>query len=411
MKQIVLKAQVNTKSDFDMILRLYATDVKDGERFDIGIPEYDWIAKFFTFSKTNCYVVSCIGGVKTNWYDDKGRIHVVFDNHKLLSGVLKVEFTFIVPDSTMPDGNRRTVEPQALEVQLVPGKTTIPSSFEAEIGIPWAFLHDTDAYNSILEKVNAEFDKILGQQPAPAPNGSVQRQYGQQTVTLTRGIIGINSRPGMVYRNTGYIKIPTNPNRYPLDLKEEIYFVSENFNDGGIPMNKVGMDKKFPIFTHFTSAAELNLATMTFPAETGDYIAGIGNLQRYVCRLSIPTGEGYGYLWRNPASGKIEVYKGQLGAVVEQPVPAPEIPDFGSKEELFCYLSSISANLEFMYLGSRSGLGRGRTTGWHRCNISRIKLVFSVRKRGLIKVRTSFPKKRRSRWETLSLGLKSYIRL
>lgn len=296
MKQIVLKAQVNNKSDFDMILRLYATDVKDGERFDIGIPEYDWIAKFFTFSKTNCYVVSCIGGVKTNWYDDKGRIHVVFDNHKLLSGVLKVEFTFSVPDSTMPDGNRRTVEPQALEVQLVPGKTTIPSSFEAEIGIPWAFLHDTDAYNSILERVNAEFDKILGQHPAPAPEVKAKSEFRINPV-IQRGLISIFSRPGMVYENkincklgaSVFMRLPFNN----CDLLERTFDLSKVFPDG--------LPEDFEVCDNtWRNASDSSYISYTYDREKNSLTVTRNNSSEYDgAILYIPDGRKYSMIGRD----------------------------------------------------------------------------------------------------------------
>lgn len=398
--------RINYKSDFDFLMRLI-----DCEGRDIGWPEFDWTARFWTWSKACSYTAGCTGGECVNCRREDEGIRVLMDGHNLGSGRLHVELTVQMPDGDMPDGDRRTVSPVALDIELVRDAGSAcacpPDGVIAEIGIPWAFIHDTDAYNSILEKVNGEFGSILGPKPQTGTDSPVQRQYGQQTVTLTRGIIGVNSRAGMVYRNTGYIKIPTNPGRYPLDLKKEIYFDG----DGGIPMDKVDMHPRFSLYQHFTAAAELNRTTMVFPVETGDYIAGMHLLGRHVCRLSIPTGEGFAYLWRNPASGLIEVYKGQLGAVVEQPVPSPEIPDFGSKGELFSYLSSIPANIEFMYYWGRGGRGRYVTRGWHRCKLSRIMGAFGTDRRGLIKVRTSFPKKRRSRWETLSLGPVSFIRL
>lgn len=59
--------KVNYKSDFDAILRL-----TDCEGNDLGWPKFDWKAKFYTFSLSNVFTASCIGGVTENCYNDGG---------------------------------------------------------------------------------------------------------------------------------------------------------------------------------------------------------------------------------------------------------------------------------------------------------------------------------------------------
>ncbi len=79
--------RVNAKSDFDFILKLFCGCAKDGgEPQEIGWPGFDWTARFWTWSPANAYTVSCIGGVCTNCFNDNGRIHAVFDNHRLSKG-------------------------------------------------------------------------------------------------------------------------------------------------------------------------------------------------------------------------------------------------------------------------------------------------------------------------------------
>lgn len=115
--------KVNYKSDFDAILRL-----TDCEGNDLGWPKFDWMAKFYTYSLGNVYTASCIGGVTENCYNDGGGIHVVFYNHKLAIGSLQCEITVELPDGRYPDGYRRVVTPEPLDIELVKGRGDCPST-------------------------------------------------------------------------------------------------------------------------------------------------------------------------------------------------------------------------------------------------------------------------------------------
>lgn len=120
------------KDDFDFILRL-----RDCRGEYIGWPSYDWTAKLWTASKINAFVVSCVGGEVKNCYNDNGQIHVVADNHHLTPGVLQLEFTAELPDGIYPDGARRTVRPEELDLKLVSESCCCPGSFDAELTLPY----------------------------------------------------------------------------------------------------------------------------------------------------------------------------------------------------------------------------------------------------------------------------------
>lgn len=115
--------KINYKSDFDFILRL-----TDCEGNDLGWQKFDWKAKFYTFSLSNVFTASCIGGVTENCYNDGGGIHVVFDNHKLAIGSLQCEITVELPDGRYSDGYHRVVTPEPLDIELVKGRGDCPST-------------------------------------------------------------------------------------------------------------------------------------------------------------------------------------------------------------------------------------------------------------------------------------------
>lgn len=126
--------RVNAKSDFDFILRMACGCAKEGEEpVDIGWPEFDWKARFWTWSPANAYVVGCTGGVCTNCFNDDGRIHVVFNNHRLSPGELHCELSADIPASIYPDGLRREVLPQHTGIELVEGAGDCGCICEAEV--------------------------------------------------------------------------------------------------------------------------------------------------------------------------------------------------------------------------------------------------------------------------------------
>ena len=144
----------NYKSDFDAILHLYRCRKDDnGEevREEVDFPPYDWVARFYTSSKANAYsskanayIVSCIGGKCTNCFNDGGKIHAVFDSHRMGPGILNVEFVAQLPNSIYPDGLQQEVRPQPLDIELVSGMGDCGCRIDMSVVLPYAVV---DAYD------------------------------------------------------------------------------------------------------------------------------------------------------------------------------------------------------------------------------------------------------------------------
>ena len=129
--------KVNHKSDFSMLLRLFARQAGRGEPVELPFPDHDWKAVFHTGDWAfKTYTASCIGGECVNCVNDGGRIRVGFNDHRLSPGVLRVEFTAYLPDGGYPDGDERVVTPGPLGVTLVREAAPCPSLVEAELMLP-----------------------------------------------------------------------------------------------------------------------------------------------------------------------------------------------------------------------------------------------------------------------------------
>jgi hypothetical protein len=126
---------INKGDDFDFILKLFTLNA-DGEKSAVGWPTYDWSAVLRTSGYAS-YPFSCKGGVAVNCYNDNGQIHVVVDNHSLPVGLLTVEFTAEIPDEIYPDGSRRTVTPEATEIELWNKASDDASEMEISYVLPY----------------------------------------------------------------------------------------------------------------------------------------------------------------------------------------------------------------------------------------------------------------------------------
>ena len=136
----ICNMKLNYKNDFDFILKL-ATCIRheDGtcEKRDVGWPEHDWVATFWTANKANVYVASHKGDMLVNCFNDNGRIHVVLNNHRLGKGVLRVDFHSEIPNAIYPDGIQDLYEPQPLDVELVDGPGDCAGAAEMEVLLPY----------------------------------------------------------------------------------------------------------------------------------------------------------------------------------------------------------------------------------------------------------------------------------
>lgn len=155
----------NYKDDFTLLLHLYVK-AESGEYVEIGFPTWDWRAKFYTTNKANAYEASYIGGEMHNCANVDDKVQVVFNNHRLLAGVLRCEFTSLIPSAEYPDGNERTVVVGDLSVTLT--KEPIANddkTISASIVVP--FVVGTNIYEALSQlrtDVDTNAQNILTQQ-------------------------------------------------------------------------------------------------------------------------------------------------------------------------------------------------------------------------------------------------------
>lgn len=131
---------VNYKSDFDFILPFPVCRVQDDgtcKPEEIGWPDFDWSARLWASSKSNVFVASRKGSELTNCYEDKGRIHIVCNNHHLGKGVLNMEIHAELPDEIYPDNVRDVFSPHSLGIELVDGPGDCATDIEVEYMLPY----------------------------------------------------------------------------------------------------------------------------------------------------------------------------------------------------------------------------------------------------------------------------------
>lgn len=181
----------NYKSDFDAILHLKSCvgDVCQ----DVGWPDYDWVARFYTTSYEKAFIASNIGGVLTNCFNDDGNIHVVFNNHGLESGTLRVEFSAEMPNSIYPDGSQLEVSPQSLHIELVRGVGDCGTIADVEVmlsfikgdkGDPFTYADFTPEQISELQKPATEAAESVAALEKSVEGAESLRVSAEQTRVL-----------------------------------------------------------------------------------------------------------------------------------------------------------------------------------------------------------------------------------
>lgn len=125
--------KINYKSDFDFILTL-----RDAQGNDIGFPNFNWEARFWTFSPICAMTASCHDGECVNCFNDNGKIHIVFNAPTLGCGKLRVELVTHRENDIYPDGERTLYTPDVLDIELVSGKGDTEVTAEAGIVVPTA---------------------------------------------------------------------------------------------------------------------------------------------------------------------------------------------------------------------------------------------------------------------------------
>ena len=128
-------AKINYKSDFDFILTR-----RDAQGQDIGFPDFDWEARFWTFSPMHAVTASCRGGKCEGCFNDGGKIHVVVNAPVLGCGRLHAEVVTHHASDIYPDGERTVYTPDALDIELVPGRGDARMSANATLRLPYGEL-------------------------------------------------------------------------------------------------------------------------------------------------------------------------------------------------------------------------------------------------------------------------------
>lgn len=185
----------NYKSDFNFILRLKrCVKHEDGtcSKEDVGWPEYDWTAVFWTSNRATTYTASCRGGVLTNCVNDGGRICVVFKNHRLSCGRLKVEFHSELPNGLYPDGIENLYEPQPLDVELVSGAGDCPTEMEVEVMLP--YVKGKDAYEYAVEQGYAGSAEEFARQLAEVGDKQTRLRVSDDMELTDDGALSITER-------------------------------------------------------------------------------------------------------------------------------------------------------------------------------------------------------------------------
>lgn len=168
--------EVNYKSDFPALLTF-----RDGKGNDIGVPPYDWEARFWTASKAIDYRASSVGDVLTNCRVEDGRVIVVFNSHGLPPGHLHCEVSAHIPSGQFPDGEWRVVNATVAGRTLVPGQTEMPSEVEVEVLLPY-IKGDKGDKLTFADLTAEEIDQL--RQPAEQTAREYTEKYEQMTAEV-----------------------------------------------------------------------------------------------------------------------------------------------------------------------------------------------------------------------------------
>lgn len=122
--------KVNYQSDFDVLL-----NITDENGKALGYPDFDFMAKFESGSS---YEVGQKGGVKRGVSDQDGKVKIVFNDHKLSPGTLKLVFSADVPDPSYPDGKKLHVVPVETDIDLTTGVSETSTGIVIDVKLPFS---------------------------------------------------------------------------------------------------------------------------------------------------------------------------------------------------------------------------------------------------------------------------------
>lgn len=122
----------NYQEDFEDLLVFI-----DGLGKDIGLPDFDWDAKFWTgqyYGKN--YHVRHEDGVYVNAREESGHVVAVFNNHGLGPGRIHCELNIYLPNEDYPDGIRQIRAKLQTNRELTAEATALPTRLEMQAILP-----------------------------------------------------------------------------------------------------------------------------------------------------------------------------------------------------------------------------------------------------------------------------------
>lgn len=137
--------QVNYQSDFDVLLHIV-----DANNKAVGFPDFDIVFTFTTIGGTKVQAGQQ-DGVKRGVTDVDGDIRVIFDNHKLLPGVLQLEVRTNTPEPTYPDGKKLTVFTVPTNITLTDKASEVSTGLLIDVKLPFAYQQESSSSSSSSE--------------------------------------------------------------------------------------------------------------------------------------------------------------------------------------------------------------------------------------------------------------------
>ncbi len=176
---------VNALSDLS-----FSLDIRDAAGAPVGVPAFDFNAVFFTAHPDKGFAVSKKGAQFVNCFVVNGGIRVVAEGHNLEPGILQCRLSARIPSQIHPDGFADVTNVTRLPVRLTAQPVAV-AAFNVEVALPVVF------------GVNAS--KAL---PVPyTQKPGIEYERWLDSLVFVPGVMPLHPRPGLVYRNVGYLRV------------------------------------------------------------------------------------------------------------------------------------------------------------------------------------------------------------
>ncbi len=207
----------NYKSDFEFVLKV----TQNGT--DIGFPAFPFEAYVYTREIGKKFKASFDGTACTNCYNDNNTLHVTCDNHKLLSGAVKVEFHALIDNTYFADGNKLNVTINDTDIELIIGNGDDAATI-ATVSVEYA--DALTAISSVASKAEAILASVTDS-VAKANNAATNANNAATNCKNTDDAVKTNEAARITEFNT---------------LKNNAETATSNANDAAAAANKSATD-------------------------------------------------------------------------------------------------------------------------------------------------------------------------